>query len=199
GTDLAAVPATGWRLPRRRYQACRSSAGPCSTRSRSAAGSGRWGGRLDKGRVPGVVGDLVELAFPQGQCAVEPGAAAVVGCEVEGRRDPLGRVALTGADTVAAAFEPDAGTVGGSDSGHRRYRAHGAARLFEQGPFERAGQLRPVDRAVAAADEGPVALAGQRRHAGLVVEFCVEEGFYAPSGTSPGRSGPSGSPADRPR
>src|SRR5712691_13169360 len=65
-----------------------------------AGGSRRWsdrrGGRLDEGRVPGVVGDLVELAFPQGQCAVEPGVAAVVGGEVEGRDDPPGRVALTG-------------------------------------------------------------------------------------------------------
>src|SRR6266851_2728134 len=68
-----------------------------------AGGSRRWsdrrGGRLDEGRVPGVAGDLVELAFPQGQCAVE------------------------------------------------------------------------------APGEGPVALTGQRRHPGLVVEFCVEEGF----------------------
>jgi hypothetical protein len=34
-----------------------------------------------------------------------------------------------------------------------------------------------MDRAVAAAEEGSVALAGQRRHADLVVEFGVEEGF----------------------
>src|SRR6266700_7992050 len=75
-------------------------------------------GRLNEGRVPGVVGDLVELAFPQGQCAVEPGVAAVVGGEVEGRCDSPGRVSLTAADAVAAAFEPDAGTVAGGDPGH---------------------------------------------------------------------------------
>ena len=42
----------------------------------------------------GVLSDLVELAFPQGQRAVEPGVAAVVGGEVEGRSDPPARVAL---------------------------------------------------------------------------------------------------------
>src|SRR6516164_4604170 len=79
-------------------------------------------GPLNEGRVPGVVGGLVELAFPQGQCAVEPGVAAVAGGEVEGRGDPPDRVALTAADAVAAAFEPDAGAVAGDDPGHRCHR-----------------------------------------------------------------------------
>jgi hypothetical protein len=43
--------------------------------------------------------------------------------------------------------------------------------------FELAGEFRLVDRAVAAADEGPVPVAGQRRHPGLVVEVGVEERF----------------------
>src|SRR5579859_5380107 len=99
-----------------------------------------------------------------------PGIAAVTGGEAESRRDPPGRVALTAADRVAAALEPDEGTVAGGDPGHRCHLARGATGLLEQGPFELAGQLRPVDRAVTAADEGSVALADQRWHAGLVVE-----------------------------
>src|SRR6266568_2624559 len=184
--------------------------------------SGRRGGRLEVSRVPGVAGGLAELAFPQRERAVKPGVAAVAGGDVEGRGDPPDRVAWTGAGRVAAAFELDLGAVagGGPDNWRRRAhgaaglfeqgpferagqlrpvdraiaaadegavagggpdnwrrRAHGAAGLFEQGPFERAGQLRPVDRAIAAADEGAVALPGQRRHPGLVVEFCLEEGL----------------------
>src|SRR6266700_5070388 len=139
--------------------------------------SGRRGGRLEVSRVPGVAGGLAELAFPQRERAVKPGVAAVAGGDVEGRGDPPDRVAWTGAGRVAAAFELDLGAVAGGGPDNWRRRAHGAAGLFEQGPFERAGQLRPVDRAIAAADEGAVALPGQRRHPGLVVEFCLEEGL----------------------
>src|SRR5713226_2001830 len=58
-------------------------------RDEPADGSLRWSvclcGRLDEVRVPGVLGDLGDLAFLQGKCAVEPGVAAVSGCEVQGR------------------------------------------------------------------------------------------------------------------
>src|SRR5712691_11795900 len=103
--------------------------GPCRW---SGCGEG-W---LEEGHVAGVVGGLVELAFPEGQRAVEPGVAAVVSGEVEGRGDPPARVALTGAGCVAATIEPDLGTVVSSDSEDRCHPANGAAGLFEQGPFE---------------------------------------------------------------
>src|SRR5262249_40855736 len=117
--------------------------------------------------------------FPESDGALEPAVAHVRRLEEKHRRDPPAPISAVVTPREPSTLDPDLGAVAGAD--HRR-RVHGADeldRLLEQRPVEGSRAFIPVQAAVSASDQRPLAARDDRFHPRPVLQFGIEQVLQA--------------------